>query len=125
MPITGIGPSITKKTEYNTLIYFFSVIVNVVSLFISVPVIGLVGVAFSLFLGSLSLMILGWYNSEKLYPVGFNKGAMLMNISITLLIIFINYYLDLNIIIRGAILLGLLMVLLLKYYKRIIVLFDN
>ena len=124
-PITAIGPSITKKTEYNTLIYFFSVVVNVGSLFILVPLIGLIGVAYSLLLGSLTLMILGWYNSEKLYPVGFNKRAMIVNTSITLIIVFINLYFHFNIIIRVIILLGLLIIFLLKYYKKINTLFKN
>jgi len=124
-PITSIGPSITKKTEYNTMIYFFSVAVNVLSLFILVPLIGLVGVAHSLLLGSLTLVILGWYNSEKLYLVNFNKGAMILNLTITLIIVFINLYFDIDIMLRGIIFSGLLIILLLKNYKNVITLYKT
>lgn len=125
MPLTGIGPSITKKTEYNTLIYFLSVVVNISSLFILVPLFGLLGVAISLLLGSLSLVLLGWYNSEKLYPVGFNKIPMFLSISLTLLIIFLQYYFDFHVIVKIVIALVFLVIFPFKYYKTMKVLFGD
>ena len=123
-PITAIGPSITKKTEYNSIIYFFSVTVNMISLFILVPLIGLFGVTYSLLLGSFTLMILGWYNSEKLYKVNFNIRAMIVNVTVTFLIVLINLYFDPDIIFRVVILIALSIILLFTNYKKVIRLYK-
>ncbi len=90
LPLTGIGPGITKKTEYNTLIYFLGLGVNIVSLFFIVPAFGIIGVPISMLLGNITLLIVGWYNSERLYNIGFKKLSMLINMVITLVIIILN-----------------------------------
>ena len=91
--ITGVGPGITKRTEYNTIIYFLSVAVNVGALFILVPIFGLIGVPISLLLGSLTLLSVGWYNSERLYPIGFEKVRMVILVVLTLGFISLDYWL--------------------------------
>lgn len=85
--VIGLGPGITKKTEYNTIIYFLSLSVNIGSLFIFVPIYGLIGVPLSLLLSSLTMLTVSWYNSEKLYPVGFDKSSMIIHLTIVLIVI--------------------------------------
>lgn len=93
--ITGMGPGITKRTEYNTLIYLLSVAVNIGGLFILVPLYGLIGVPISLLLGSLSIWIIGWYNSERLYTVGFRKIPSFLMTVVTLLLILVSLVFEL------------------------------
>ncbi len=96
----GLGPSIRNQTEYNTIIYFGSVGVNILSLFLLVPSIGLIGVPISLLLSSLALIGISWVNSEKLYPVGFNKMVTIACIAFSLIVIIIVYFVEITIYIK-------------------------
>ncbi|MES2590521.1 MAG: oligosaccharide flippase family protein [Bacteroidota bacterium] len=100
MQITSLGPAITKKTKYNTLIYFYSLIINIVSLFILVPQFGLLGVALSMLLGNLTFLIIGWYNSERLYYIGFEKLPMIINISVVFVVIVLNLIFDIPVLFK-------------------------
>ncbi len=71
--IVLIGPVITKKTHYNSLLQLAGLIVNVLCLFILVPEYGLIGVPFSLLASTFTLFILSWAVTEKLYYIGYPK----------------------------------------------------
>lgn len=96
----GLGPSIVKKTIYNTIIYFMSISVNVASLFVFVPAFGIIGVAFSLFLSSFSLYVLAWYNSERLYYIGFDKLPFIVSFIITILFVGWSTFFDINLVLK-------------------------
>lgn len=112
---TGVGPGITKRTEYNTIIYFLSVAVNVGALFLLVPAFGLIAVPVSLLLGSLTLWITGWYNSERLYKIGFKKLPAFLITLLALLFIFIDIRFELPLYLKGIIMFALLGMFFLKY----------
>jgi O-antigen/teichoic acid export membrane protein len=115
MPVTGIGPGITKRTEYNTIIYFIGLSVNIVSLFLFVPTLGLLGVPLSLLVGNIVTLAIGWYNSEKLYYIGFDKIASIIYLCATIIIIIINMYYDPPFGVKLVIVLFLIMYLFIKY----------
>lgn len=115
MQITGVGPGITKKTGYNTITYLLSVPINIGGLFIFVPLLGGIGVPISLLLGSLIHLIVGWYNSEKLYYIGFDKKSMIVNTFVCLCIITLNVVFDIPFYIRCIIVIGMFIFVIAKY----------
>jgi O-antigen/teichoic acid export membrane protein len=68
-----VGTEIVKKTGYNIIIYLGAASVNLCATLVLVPSYGLAGVPTSLLLGSITLIIVGWYYSEKKYRIGFSK----------------------------------------------------
>lgn len=83
----NLGPAIVKRTEYNTAIFFISVSVNIMFLFILVPQFGLKGVVISLLISSIVQLVLSWINSERLHYIGFSPLPTLMLSIYTLIII--------------------------------------
>lgn len=118
--IVILGPGITKKTEYNTAIYLLSVAVNVASLFIFVPMIGLVGVPVSLLLGSITLVSVGWLNSERLYKVGFNYKQIIVLFFTTLSITILTYFINFSIELKSLLLLIILIFISIRYRNFLI-----
>lgn len=90
-PITASGPSITKKTEQNTIIFFISLTVNLTILFFLINTYNILAVAISLLIGNSLLLFIAWWNSERLYKIGFNKTIFLIIYLITLTIIIMEY----------------------------------
>lgn len=99
----GLGPGITKRTEFNTGIYFASVVVNVVCLFMLVPKLGLVAVPLSLVTSSIALTVLAWWNSERLYSIGFSKGFFGLACIITVFIVSFSVMTDINVLLKTII----------------------
>ena len=95
-----VGPGIIKKTIYSTGIYFFSVGVNIISLFIMVPKIGLIGVPLSLFFSYCSMLIIGWYISERLYYIGFYRIPFSLSFIITFLSVGIASFIDISLLLK-------------------------
>jgi len=124
-PLTSIGPAITNKTKYNTLVYFISLPVNIGLLFLLVPAFGILGVSVSLLLANLTLLIVGWYNSEKLYYIGFNKFSMFIYLMFCGIVILFNYYFNIALIVKLVILVLMLVYLIAKYYDFIFSFFNN
>ena len=98
--ITGVGPGITKKTEYNTIIFFIGTAVNISLLFTLVPNIGLMGVPISLLLSTLVRLAISWYNSEKLYYIGFKKLPATIAIIFAILLIIITIFFQLPLFVK-------------------------
>lgn len=92
----NLGTLITKKTIYGTYSYLLSVIVNLISLFVLVPKIGLLGVPISLLLGNVVFVILSWYISEKLYYIGFNKHFFIISTILTFLVVSANFLFEIT-----------------------------
>ncbi|HOG91838.1 MAG TPA: oligosaccharide flippase family protein [Smithella sp.] len=92
----GLGAGITKRTEYNTVIYCISVAVNIGCLFVLVPKMGLIAVPLSLLLSTTALVALTWYNSERLYYIGFSKSFFIAAYALALIPIVIASMIDIN-----------------------------
>jgi O-antigen/teichoic acid export membrane protein len=108
----GLGAGITKKTEYNTLINFVSVGVNIAGLFVLVPRVGLLGVPISLLLSQTVLVALTWWNSEKLYFIGFPKRFYGLAYGLTVLAVIPPVLYTINVFARTVLVLILLSVFL-------------
>jgi len=83
----GMGAAIREKTYLNTLIYFSSVLVNICSLFIFVPTLGILGVPISLLLSSITSITLAWYISERLYPMNMPIARFIISFIVVLIIV--------------------------------------
>lgn len=116
MPLTGIGPSIIKRTEYNTLTYFVSVPVNVAALFLLVPLLGVLGVPLSLLLGNIVFLIVGWFNSERLYYIGFNVSNFIIYFLISSISIATVFFFNFPVVWRALFFLILITFVSIKYY---------
>ena len=119
----GLGAGITKRTEFNTLIYSVSVGVNIACLFILVPTIGLIAAPLCLLISTTVLIVLAWWNSESLYYIGFSKmffGAAYM---VTLFAVAIPVMTDISILLKIiilAIVLAIFNVMLFKGKERVL-----
>jgi O-antigen/teichoic acid export membrane protein len=89
--IVDVGPKYLKKTSLLSVNFIFSVVVNVISLFVLVPLWGLKGVAISLVVTNFVLLILSWYNSNRIYFIPFKKSVILLNALPCLFLIYMNY----------------------------------
>jgi len=67
--ILNLGPIILKKTKYNTYGQFISIVINLTSLLILVPKMGIAGAAISLVIANCAMLIYSSIISERLYPV--------------------------------------------------------
>jgi len=125
--IVLIGPVITKKTHYNSIIIFVSLAVNIGLLLILVPKYGLSGVPISLLCSSFTLFVLSWIITEKLYYIGYSKPAFLITFVSALGAVCLSVFFDLELMIRIliAILAGVAMYAMsLSYFKTIKQKFD-
>lgn len=99
----GLGAGITRRTEFNTLIYLVSAGANIACLFIFVPKMGLIAVPVSLLVGSSMMVLAGWYNSERLYYIGFSKIFFCTAYIITSISVAVTAIADINIYIKFAV----------------------
>lgn len=105
--IVDIGPKIMKKTKYLSYSFFISLAMNLFSLFLGVRLFALSGVIFSMILANLALLSSGWYFSEKIYHIGFEKSKVLCLSIPTFVIIISIMYIELPFVFR-CILFGLI-----------------
>lgn len=69
--IVDIGPKYMEKTKYLSFTFFVSFLVNVLSLALFIPVLGISGVVCSLILTNTILLAVSWIISNRLYPISF------------------------------------------------------
>jgi O-antigen/teichoic acid export membrane protein len=119
----GLGAGITKRTEFNTLIYLASVGANIACLFLLVPVMGLMAVPLCLLISTTVLVVLAWWNSERLYYIGFSKMFFGAAYLVALFAVVIPVMTDIKILLKiiiGAIVLTIFSVMLLKGEKPVL-----
>ena len=88
--LVGIGPKIVHKTIYDSISQVLGVVVSVLAMVILIPSFGVMGAALALCLGSGTSLVLGWYYSEKFYPIGFPKTITLSVIVVMSLAVVLN-----------------------------------
>jgi len=101
--IVLIGPAITKKTHYSSILQLSSLGVNVTSLFILVPEYGLIGVPLSLLFSTLTLFILAWINTEKLYYIGYPKLMFILAFLAAATAVTMSIYADVELMYRAMV----------------------
>ncbi|MBL0310984.1 MAG: oligosaccharide flippase family protein [Bacteroidetes bacterium] len=87
---SAIGAGITKKTEYNTIIFFIGTVLNLSLLFFTIPTYGLSAVPLCLLTGNTAILILSWVNSEKLYYIGFDYKIFSVGFVLCALVVFLH-----------------------------------
>ena len=112
-----LGTLISKKTIYDTYAYLGSAVINIISLFILVPLVGLIGVPISLLLGSFALLIISWTVSEKLYYIGFKKLPFALSFLGALSIALFTIFVELNMTMKIGITLASLLLLATTFWK--------
>ena len=78
--IVNVGPKIVQKTQYISINFFMSLIVNIVTLFLGVRFFALPGVAFSMFLANAVLCAISLITTEYLYRVDFHWRLLLFTL---------------------------------------------
>ncbi len=90
--VVDIGPKITEKTVYVSYVFFISVVVNLLALYLLTEKYQLEGVVVSMLLTNLVLVVGSWIMSNLLYPIKYNWIKFLLLLvpclSIVLLILF-------------------------------------
>lgn len=67
--VVDIGPKYLEKTQYLSYTFFYSLGINLISMFIFIKYWGLNGVAFSMLLTNTFLLVMSWAISNKLYYI--------------------------------------------------------
>ena len=119
--IVDIGPKIKEKTKYLSLTFFISVLVNIVALFSLINLMELRGVVLAMIVTNLTLVIISWIVSNKLYYISFSIGQFIILISPALILSIISLYTEFTIVMRiilGIIILCFYTTLFLVNYKK-------
>ena len=66
---TGMGVTISKKSYWNTLIYLFSGVINVILCFVFIPLLGMAGAALASATSAVLTLLLRTYVGERYYRV--------------------------------------------------------
>jgi len=87
LQLIGFGPDICKKMGYNTMIGLITTGANIAFLFFLVPNVGLLGVPIGQLFSGLIALILSWFISERLYPIGFKQYPFFVALLLTLTVV--------------------------------------
>ena len=113
--IVAVGPGISKKTIYSSLLGIGSLIINISLLYALTPTMGLTGVGLSVAVTYLVRFVAAWLVSEKLYPIGYPVTAFITFFLLTCVIAAAMILLKPDLIYRSIVAIGLIIALLLKY----------
>jgi O-antigen/teichoic acid export membrane protein len=69
--VIDIGPVLTKNTKYLSYNFLFSIILNLILLYVFINIWKLEGVILSMVLTNLFLVGITWFTSNRLYPIKF------------------------------------------------------
>jgi len=115
LDMIGIGPRIVHKTIFDSVSRILGVIVSVLSMLFLIPLYGVMGAALSLCVGGGTSLIISWYYTDKLYPIGYPKVFTLLIISSMFLVVILNYSFTIPFILKFT---GALMFFVILFYYR-------
>jgi O-antigen/teichoic acid export membrane protein len=119
------GIYLEEKTKYLPIITGIGAAINIVSNFILVPKIGIIGGAISTLISYIAMSIGIFYVSQKFYKINYEFNIIIKVLSILFLISGIYYYLYFNLYVDFSIKISLLLIyLILMFVLRIIKLKD-
>lgn len=95
--VVDIGPKITEKTKYLSYNFFISVVVNIIALFVFINWFKLPGVVIAMIITNLSLVLISWYTSNRLYHIPFSRQAFFTTFLPVLVICLLPLRFDLSI----------------------------
>ena len=90
----GLGIHISKKTSWHVLICIVNIVLNVALCVLLIPLVGVVGAAFSSAISAIVNMILKTVIGERYYKCTSSYWRMALSIAILLGCGFVNYYLQ-------------------------------
>lgn len=95
-----IGPKIKEKTKYLSYTFGFSVIVNILSLYILIRYFQIEGVVYAMMLTNFLLVVSSWFVSNKLYAIPFSKWFFTLLLIPTVSIVVLVMRFDFQLIYR-------------------------
>lgn len=114
---TGMGVTISKKSYWNTLIYLFSGVVNVVLCFVFIPMLGMAGAALASATSAVLTLLLRTYVGERYYKVLESWQYLVYTIGLMAIASFGNLWL--TGVIKYALLVGVLLLACLLYRREL------
>jgi len=90
---TGMGITLSKKTYWNTLIYLFSGVINVILCFVFIPMLGMAGAALASATSAVLTLLLRTYVGERYYKVLESWRYLIFTIGLMALASFGNLWL--------------------------------
>lgn len=115
-----IGPKIKEKTKFLSYTFLFSLIVNILSLFIFIRLFQLEGVVLSMIITNLFLVAMSWFVSNRLYYIPFSIPTFFILLFPALFFAVFTMLIDLSVMYRGVlafICIAFYGILLLKFYR--------
>jgi len=79
--IVDIGPKFENKTQFLSLNFGFSLVVNILGLIFLLPVMGLAGIVMAMILSNVTLLLSSWIVSHKLHPIAFRVNDFVLYVS--------------------------------------------
>jgi O-antigen/teichoic acid export membrane protein len=114
-----VGIYIEKKSEWMIIFTGLAALINVSSNFYLMPAYGMMGAALATLLAYFVMMVSIYIANQRLYHISYEYGRIFWIISYLTVALILYYYLDLNIIIRLLLIIGLPVLLsLLGFFKE-------
>jgi len=114
-----VGIYIEKKSEWMIIFTGLAALINVSSNFYLMPAYGMMGAALATLLAYFVMMVSIYIANQRLYHISYEYDRILWIISYLTIALILYYYLDLNIIIRLLLIIGLPVLLsLLGFFKE-------
>jgi len=114
-----VGIYIKKKSEWMIIFTGLAAIVNVSSNFYLMPTYGMMGAAFAALLAYFVMMVSIYIANQKLYRINYEYGRIFWIICYLCAALALYYYLDLNLLIRFLLIIGLPVLLaLMGFFKE-------
>ncbi len=114
-----VGIYIEKKSEWMIIFTGLAALINVSSNFYLMPAYGMMGAALATLLAYFVMMVSIYIANQRLYHISYEYGRILWIISYLTIALILYYYLDLNIIIRLLLIIGLpVLLFLLGFFKE-------
>jgi len=95
--VVSIGPHIIKRPYYITIVNSISVIINLLSLVILVPLTGILGAAISSLITNTFFLVSSWLLTERVYPLVFKKLLFIFAFLYLVLVSGYNYLYPFNV----------------------------
>jgi O-antigen/teichoic acid export membrane protein len=114
-----VGIYIEKKSEWMVIFTGLAAVVNVSSNFYLMPTFGMMGAAYAAVLAYFVMMIAIYIANQKLYHISYEYGRIFWIISYLIVALSLYYYLDLHLLFRFLLIIGLPVLLsLLGFFKE-------
>jgi len=114
-----VGIYIEKKSEWMIAFTGLAAVINVSSNFYLMPAYGMMGAAFANMLAYFVMMVFIFFANQKLYHIAYEYGRIFWIICYLTIALILYYYLDLNIMLRMLLIIGLpLLLAMLGFFKE-------